>query len=173
MNYILQYQINNSNKNYILTGNYGSVKSYDFEKDELYHTYINNDNKKDSYSSIIILPSKKIIKIISSSQNGYILIWEFHSGNLIKKIYIYNTEFYGICLWNEQYLFAGSKNGDIKLIDLVNEKEIKSFLKHSKSVLTLRKIIHPKFGECLLSISEDEKIKLWFENNNDKNINFE
>ncbi len=164
---------NNSNKNYILTGNYGSVKSYDFEKDELYHTYINIDNKKDSYSSIIILRSKKIIKIISSSQNGYILIWEFHSGNLIKKIYIYNTEFYGICLWNEQYLFAGSKNGDIKLIDLVNEKEIKSFLKHSKSVLTLRKIIHPKYGECLLSISEDEKIKLWFENNNDKNINFE
>ena len=159
---------NKLNKNYILTGNYNSVKSYDFEKYELCHTYINVDDNCDKYSSIVILPSKKLIKIISSSRNGYILIWDFHTENLITKIYVSNTEYNGICLWNEQYLFAGCKNGDIKLIDLTNEKEIKSFLKHSKSVLTLRKIIHPKYGECLLSFSLDKKIKLWFENNIDK-----
>ena len=163
---------NKLNKNYILTGNYnGFVKSYDFEKDELYHTYI-NDNERDSHFSLSILPSKELIQIISSSRHGYILIWDFHSGNLLTKIVVNNTEFYGICLWNDQYLFAGCDNGDIKLIDLVNEKEIKSFLKHSKSVLTLRKIIHPKYGECLLSFSLDKKIKLWLENSIDKKKRF-
>ena len=53
-------------------------------------------------------------------------------------------------------------NNSIKLIDLNTKKVIKDLNGHKKRILSIKKIIHPKYGECLISQdADDSQIKLW------------
>ena len=50
----------------------------------------------------------------------------------------------------------------IKLIDLKIGRIINELTGHSKDVLTIKTINHPKYGKCLISQGlEDDQIKLW------------
>ena len=59
----------------------------------------------------------------------------------------------------------GMKNiydGLIKLLEIKKGLYVKSFFGHFEEVLTINKINHPKYGECLISQNWDEsQIKLW------------
>jgi WD40 repeat protein len=100
--------------------------------------------------------------MIESSLDGNIRIWNFHSGLLLKKIKVNNYGLFGICLWNRKYLFVGSDDNTIKLIELKNGKVIMSLTCHNNYVVTIKKIYHPKYGECLISQGlKNEQIKLW------------
>ena len=47
-------------------------------------------------------------------------------------------------------------------MDIVKKKTIKIFKGHENNVLTLKKINHPLYGECLISQGyEQDNIKLW------------
>ena len=86
----------------------------------------------------------------------------FHSGKLLNKINVYNDWLNSICLWNKDYLFVGCDDKSIKLIDLNTNKVIKDLNGHKNRILSIKKIIHPKYGECLISQDADEsQIKLW------------
>ena len=157
-------------KNYIITGNKGYVKSYDYNKNELYYKYIDKNIlnffhiREDNYArqSIIITENKGIIQLIESSMDGNIRIWNFHSGILLNKIKISNQGLKGICLWNDNYLFVGCEDKTIKLVELNNKLIIKSLDGHDDSVTTVKKIIHNKYGECLISQNwKNSKIKIW------------
>ena len=147
------------NKKYILTGNYKYIKSFYFEENSLYQIY--NDNDYNYHDSVIINNNEKIIKMIESSGDGNIRIWDFHEAKLISKIRVNKSGIYGICLWNKDYLFAGSKK-TIKLIN-INKKEVEKSLRgHSNEIVTIKKIIHPIYGECILSQERDNyNIKIW------------
>ena len=146
--------------NYIIAGNKNYVKSYDFNKNEVYHKYYDKDNG--DHGSIIINTNEKIIKLIDSCNDGNIRIWNFHSGLLINKIEVSQRYLYGICLWNNNYLFVGCSDKTIKLIELNNELVIKSLQGHNDVVLTIKKINHPQYGEALISQGAgDDQIKLW------------
>ena len=101
--------------------------------------------------SIIINNNKNIIKLIESSGDGNIRIWNFHSGLLLNKIKITKEYLNGICLWNDNYLFIGSFDKTIKLLELNNKSIVKFLTSHTNYVITVKKIIHPKYGECLIS----------------------
>ena len=60
------------NKNYIVTGNIGYVKSYDYSEEKLYHEYREND--LDDHCSIIIFDKDEIVKMLESSGDGNIRI---------------------------------------------------------------------------------------------------
>lgn len=151
-------------KNFIITGNYDYVKSYDYSDNKVYHKYcdsIDHEKDKSVHISITINDFKNVIKLIESSYDGNIRIWNFHSGDLIKKIYISEYQLNGICLWNNKYLFVGCHDKNMKLINLDNE-EIKDISGHKHYVLAIKKVIHPKLGECLISQgSLNDQIKLW------------
>ena len=159
--YIYSYYENKNLNNYILTGNKGYIKSYDYNKNKVYHKYGNNDFY--SHNSIVINNNASLIEIIESSFNGYIRIWNFHSGELLNIIKVSHGSVNTICLWNNNYLFAGTIDYKIILIDLKNVKIIKEYEQNKESVLTIRKINHPKYGECLISSQswKNGKIKLW------------
>ena len=147
-------------KNFILTANFCHVKSYDFSKNELYHEYNDNDNR--GHYSIIIKNIDNIIKLIESCTAGNIRIWNFHSGMLIIKIRGSDKGLRGICLWDDNFLFAGSDDKTFKLIDIKNKSVPKVFNGHDNKVITLKSIIHPKFGKCLITQAfQRDKIKIW------------
>jgi len=67
-----------------------------------------------------------------------------------------------MCLWNNDYLFVGNDSNLIKLIDIKNKKFIMDLIGHNGTLKTIKKIIHPQYGECLISQStNDYKIKIW------------
>ena len=145
---------------YIITGNQGYVKSYNYNKNELYYKY--SDNNHNGHTSIVINDKDIIIKLIESSWDKNIRIWDFHSGNLLNKIKI-NDELTGICLWDNDHLYVGCNNKSIKIVDMKNNLIINSILAHDSQITTIKKICHPKYGECLLSQGlKEENIKLWF-----------
>ena len=66
------------------------------------------------------------------------------------------------CLWDKNYVFISDENKCIKLIDLKTGKSIKYLYGHQKSGITVKKIDHIKYGECLISKGQyEDQIKLW------------
>ena len=147
-------------KNYIFTGNYYDVKSYDFNENKLYYKYFDKFSK-DHYCAIINDDDGGITKLIESSKDGNVRIWDFHSGKLMNKIQVSNNRLFDLCLWDNNYLFVGCGEEIIKLIDLELGKKINT-LHDFNSVISLKKINHPKYGKCLISQgNEIEQIMLW------------
>ena len=160
------YDINLS-RIFIISGNNENVKSHDYNNNKLYHEYFDNNNYyRKVHCSAIINIEGNIIKLIESSYDGNIRVWDFHSGLLLDKLNIGNICLRGICLWDSNYLFVGCDDKTIKLIDLKNHKIEKVLKEHNKEILTIKKIVHPKFGECLVSQGWDnDQIKLWINEN--------
>ena len=93
---------------------------------------------------------------------GNIRIWNFYTGALIIKIQIGNNWLYGVCVWNDSFLFVGCSDKTIKLIELKEGFIAKNMKGHNNSVLTIKKIEHPKFGKCLISQGNNEdSIIIW------------
>ena len=140
----------NLSKYFIITGNNGSVKSYDYINNKIYYKYEDKDNE--SHFSIIIVNDKNLIKLIESGCDGYIRIWNFHSGKLLSKIFISkNHSLRGICLWNNEYILVGCDDDRIRLINIKKGLIVNEIFGPSDRVITINKIIHPKYGECFVS----------------------
>ena len=161
--FIDAYYENKKDKIYIITGNKGFVKSYDYYSNNLYKKYYDNDLNK-THDSAIVNENKdnnEIINLVDSCQNGFIGIWNFHLGILLHKINVGYNYLEGICLWNDNYLFVGGGDNSIKLIKIENETIIKSLTGHNENVLAIKKIEHYKYGESLISQGNDGTIRLW------------
>ena len=164
--FIDSYYDEKTSNNYIIVGNKYYVKSYSFDKKKLYRKYL-DENDFEYHCSIIIYKNddKEIIKLIDSSNDGNIRIWNFHTAELLKKIKVTERgmyRLYGICLWSNEYLFVGCNDKSIKLIELNSGKIVKSLIANYLYVLTIKKIYHPLYGECLISKGGDyDPITLW------------
>ena len=149
-------------KTYILTGNRGYIKTYDYNSNKLYHKYCGNDNNNNSHLSIIIQNIDDITKIIESCNDGNIRIWNFHTGTLLITINVSIKFLRGICLWDKYHIFVACFDNTIKLIEMEKGLIIKSLCGHKNYVLTLKKVFLSNHGFCLISQGyKDNDIKLW------------
>jgi len=149
-------------KYYIILGCETCIMSLNFEEQTLYKTY--SDYKSDClhmYFSINCKDNK--VYLIDSDLKGYIRIWDFNTGKMLKKYLLgEKLKLRGICLWDENYVFVGASDKFIKLVDLKNG-EVVDNLRCYDNVTTIKKIYSYKFGECLLlqGRSNNGQIKLW------------
>ena len=149
-----------NSKKYIITGNKHYLKSFDYDKNILYQKYYEEDCS--SHYSFIIDDKKEITKLFESCKDGNIRIWNFHSGILLIKIKISDQSLYDICLWDDKFLLVACHDKEIKILDLTNNKIVKKLIRHNNSVISLKKINHIKFGECLISHGyENDQFKIW------------
>ena len=154
-------------KYYIIVGNENFIVSYNFEEGEIYKKYYDNTTDNCLHMFFRINCQEKVVYLIEADLLGYVRIWNFDTGVLLKKYLIgQKLKLRGICLWDDNYLYVGASDKKVKLIDLKNG-EIVDNLKCGESVCTIKKINSYKYGECLLlqGKSNNEQIKLW------KNIN--
>ena len=151
-------------KSYIVTGNNGYIKSYDFNENKLYHKYMEGNNN--DHKNIIIYNRNDIIKLIEGGFDGYVRIWNFHSPLLINKIKSTdNSPIISLCLWDKNFLFIGSEDAKIKLVDLNRRKIIKTLLGHNKLIINIQIINLPKYGKSIISQGwQHDQIKLWSNN---------
>ena len=151
-----------NDKLYIISGNDGNVKSYDYYDNKLYHTY--NDHADSWHCSIKTLYEGARVKLIDSCwKDDYIRIWDFNEGILLNKIRTNGINIKCMYIYNEDIIFVGCHDNSIRLIDIKNEKIIKTFLGHKNWVCSINKVTLPKNGECLISqgLGKDEMIKIW------------
>ena len=130
--------------------------SYNFIENKVYHKY-QDYNNKDSHTNLIINENNEIIELIEFSFDGNVLIWNFHSGELIKRIKI-SEDWLFRCLLNNDYLIVGCGDKNIKIIDLKNEKIIKDLKGHNNHIICIKKI---KLRNNYLKV---DQIKLWIIN---------
>ena len=157
------YFDNNSKKNFVITGNKNAVRSYDFKENKLYHQYSHKDCAQyDFHYCCTVNNLVKNVQLIETSSHGIIRLWNFHSGKLIKKIEINkNYKLFGISLWDDNHVFVGSEDNSIKLVNLKNRAVINNLDCHNNYVLTVKKILHPIYGQCLISQGySNDQIKL-------------
>ena len=162
--YINSFYDELSLKHFIITGNWKYIISYNYNNNQLYHKYYDDNDDEDNCSHFIvnININKKQIQLIESCDDGNIRIWDFHSAKLLNKIKINDGNLYGICLWNNNFLFVACNDKTIKLIDLKTGLIVKSLEGHNSDILTIKKAIHPKYGECLISQGlANDQIKIW------------
>ena len=132
---------------------------------EIYNIYKDKEKYLEFNISLIISNINDKICLIESSIGGFIRIWNFQSAILLNKIDIKknygNQILYGLCLWNNKYLFVGNNLRTIILLELKNYKVIKQFQCDNGSTLTIKKIVHSKYGECLITLGTKGAIQLW------------
>lgn len=160
-NFITSFYDNETSINYILTGNDGFINSY--ELNENAEPKIFKDSLcQCSHRSVAILYSEAIYKLMASSDDGIFRIWNFYTGILIKTINAGNSPLRGICTLNEKYIFVGSKDKTIKLID-IKEGVVKYNKEgHKNTVLAIKLINLKDYGDCLISQGmRDDCINLW------------
>ena len=157
--------------NFIITGNEDYIKSFDYNKNKLYHKYYDVDEEEEEsipHCSVLIYDKVKTVKLIESSMDGCIRIWDFHKGELLDKLKVgtkiirgnnrtfHNIEILcSICFWDDKYLIAACNNS-IKIIDLHDLKITKTI--EDENVITVQKIILPKIGDFLISQGNENSI---------------
>ena len=149
-------------KYYIIVANEKFIISYNFYDGSIYNLYY-EDNSNSWHMNFIISSNDDGTNLIESDTVGYVRVWDFDKGVMLKKLFIERKmRLRGICLWNYKYLFVGADDKKIKLIDLENDVELDS-LKCNDYVCTIKKVNCSKFGECLVFQGKIDhgEIKLW------------
>ena len=147
-------------KSYIIISNNLYIKTYDFDENKMYNSFEKSNNIVD----IIISKKDNNNILIGIKSYNEINIWDIYSGkilNLYKDYGIMRPSYLScICLWNEEKLFFGATkktkligNKGYYLIKLINLKDGNimdniTILKHE--IMTIKKIMHPKYDECLI-----------------------
>ena len=128
------YYNKKSSKVYILTCKEYSINIYDYKANKIYNIiysiYANN---------IVIDDKNDNIHIISPCCDGFVRIWDFDSAKLLIKIKVNNSGLLKALLWNNDYLFVGTRDNSIKMIDLKKKKIIHSLNGHNNFVRTIKK----------------------------------
>lgn len=146
--------------NYIIISNRGYIKSYNYNKNEFYSKYQDSGNSS-KINSFIIYKENNILKIIESSDNGTIRLWDFHRGILNYKFALEDIWFGGICLYDYNHILVGCGDKTIKLISLKIGTIVKTISGHEGKVCCIKKLNIDKFGKCFFSLGKDNKIRIW------------
>lgn len=164
---------NRKDLSFIICGSNKKSFSFNLFTNSLYKIYKKEKNES-NHESLIVTEINKILCLIESSFNGFVNIFHFHKGNLLKEIYLGNISIRGMCLWNENYLLV-SGSDYIHLLDIKEKK--KTDKKFSEFQFTASCIMKIKIetndkkcvlNECLFAHGNSGFIKVW---NNEKKIN--
>ena len=174
ISYMSSYYDKKENKILILASFTKYIKAFDFRDNKTIYLF------KDKYTpynrNFIIHEHEKNTMLYEAASDGYIRIWDFNNAELIKRIKVdehrdenEETGAFGICLWNNDVIFVGIHKKivviNIKTEEIISILEYKFepiHMDHFKDMISLKKIEHPKYGECLISKSYGEsKIGIW------------
>jgi WD40 repeat protein len=157
VSFIDSYYDKKLSKKYIIASFFKYIRTYDYSGNKIYKTY--KDKYKSFHRNVIVNDYEDEIKLIESGTDGYIRIWNFHKGDLIKRILIDKEGVYGICLWNKENLFVGIEKA-LKLINIETDDVIldlnydchhSHINTHIYDIIAIKKINTPQYGESLLA----------------------
>jgi len=158
--YLLSWYNKKNNKYYIIQLANEKIIINNLLEDELYSELIHQPESYHNSGFIYNIDNNDYL--CSSSQNGYINIWDLYNKNIFKVINTNNCFLGHIIQWNNKYIIVADYNNKcFKIINIENGiiKDIEK--QHTGNVECIKKIYLPKYGESLLSAANDNTIKLW------------
>ena len=162
-NYRIYYLLSwdNDNKDYIIEFANNKIIINNLLEDKLYSELI--QEPEENHYSGFIKNKDNIDYLYSSSNNGYINIWNLNNKQIFKVINTNKCKLNNIIEWNDKFIIvADFENKSFIIINKEISKvicEIKGV--HKKGVKSIKKIYHPIYGESLLSSDQDRIIKIW------------
>ena len=166
INYIITYKDNELSKFYILISTPNMIKSYNYDEGKIYHNYLNI--RKSYIYNLIVVNKDRIWEPthLFGNYGNYAIIWNFNTGEMLNNVY-FNGNINNICLWNNQFLIAIDENLNenkdiISLLDVSTGKLKKNLITSENCKFSMiSKIEHPDYGEGLVILTQDHKIKLF------------
>ena len=166
INYIITYKDNELSKFYILISTPNMIKSYNYDEGKIYHNYLNI--QKSYIYNLIVVNKDRIWEPthLFGNYGNYAIIWNFNTGEMLNNVY-FNGNINNICLWNNQFLIAIDENLNenkdiISLLDVSTGKLKKNLITSENCKFSMiSKIEHPDYGEGLVILTQDHKIKLF------------
>ena len=158
--YLLLWHNKKNNKYYIVQFADKKIVINNLLEDELYSKLIAQPEAQHHCGFIYNKGSNDYL--CSSSINGNINIWDLYNKSLYKTIKIDQDELYHIIKWNDKYIIvADYHSNSYKIVNIETENILDINGQHTKGVISIKKIYHPKYGKSLLSAGSDRTIKLW------------
>ena len=161
-NFMLSWFNEDNNNNYIIAFCLGKIVIYDLLSSEIYtelkgYTQFEPDC---NYCTGCLIGKEKLFAFC---EEGIINEWD-----LIKQRLINSFEVKNCCLinnilkWSERYIIITEKfKYELCVIDLVYKKIINRMKIFKKSILKIKKVKIPNYGECLVTGDHDHLIKIW------------
>ena len=158
--YVINYWKNND-KYY----NADNVKIYGTEKEnQLFGEY--SGTERTWHMCAFVDKMNDIDTLFESDGKGYVRLWNLENHQLIKSIQVKTFSLRGMTLWNQKYIIVASSDKSFKILDLEEGTLACSISgQHFNSMCSVKKIMHPLYGESLLTGSIDGTIKLWINKN--------
>ena len=150
-------------KKYLIVGGNKGIQVFNYPDLNQYHCFIDgNDSQYHYYAKIV--ETKKGYNLIDIGNCNYIKIWDFNNKKIISKINSdSNSNLRGFVVINNKYLLAGSceGNNNIKEFNIENNSFVRSFNKHTSSVVGLKPIKDKNVKNYIVSYGQDKNIFLW------------
>ena len=162
---LLYWDNDKNNTKYIIQLSNNKVQINDIKNYNLYG-YLETDESNKSnlfYSGFIY----KNTYLIVMSNEGSFYKWNLISKSLMKKMYINNHLLFDCLLWSNNFTIISARNQEnkkslIKIMDITQFKVINNtYVSEIEGIISIKKIIHPKKGDCLLVSGENNKIVLF------------
>ena len=153
------YYNDNKGESYLILGKEHSIKSYICCSGNLqfYHEF--SEGIEVHPTSALIKKEREITKLFDASYDGYIRIWNFHTGELLSKILIHkNSKILGFDLLDDKYIIYGSTKNILEIFDIETKKFIKRVEGFSFMNPTCIKVINiPNVAQYLISKCNNTK----------------
>jgi hypothetical protein len=156
------------NRNYkkdifIINVNGKNVKLYNYRTGVLFKTFFSGkfDNGILWHMSASVKYINNIPCLFESNGGGNFNIWDIDNGNSLFNLRIKKSCLRGVCIWNDEHVLVAGSDKCLYVIDYLNKKIIGKLTGHKNVVCTVQKIIHPIYGESILTGALDGKIKLY------------
>ena len=146
------------NKNFIIVVSNDALRSYDYNGNKIYKKYYYKTNNIIG-DTIVINGERNPLKLIECDFNGELRKFNFHTGDLIYSN-LKRGKFNGFCYWNDNYFFVPTNYKRFCLLNSSSDKNVIYFKGNNHEIYFIVKLIHPKYGECLIAIG-DYSIQLW------------
>ena len=155
---------NNETNDFLIESGTGLILIHNLETKKLTHVLRNNDRSIKNSMCLVNNPdSNKLDLLCSTTLNGLIDFWDLGKFQHKFSIKYRNSYFYDVINWFDRYIIVGEKtNSSIIVIDLIQRRVI-TVIKNNNgnSVISLKQINHPLFGQSLLVSDLGLKISLW------------
>jgi len=149
------YYEDNKGESFIILGTENNIKSYKYfsENIKIYREF--SDGIKVRHNYAMIKKEKEITKLFDGSNDGYIRIWNFHTGELLNKILICkNFRVLGFDFLDDKYIICGTSKDIIELFDIETKKIIKNIGGCFKEPHYIKTINIPKVAQYLFVYCE-------------------
>ena len=146
----------------IILGLYSEIIIYEspFSSISKKQTYKDNNKIDILYNNIILdEKNKRIIALCLDDFSKIIRIWNFYCGQVFIKININD-----VIQWNDPFLLENNflfvkSDFELKIIDFKRALIINSY-KGKERISSIKNILHPIYGKCIIILEENGKIKL-------------